>query len=511
MTKQPTVVRARLVLLATCLSLLAIVGWPAPASAHTDFEASVPADGATVEGPLSTVTVEFTNPAVESGDGFQLLEPDGTVRVPDSLDPTDGTSFVASFDPPLDAGAYGFRWDVQAGDAHPIQGSFQFTVEGAPATSVAPSTDPTEADAVPDGSTSAATSESSPPTTVPVEESATSMEEFLAEPETPSPFVGRAARTISMTSTVFAAGVVAALVWVVRGRRDELARLIGWVRLAGLGLVAGGLVALAALDEIQSAPLSDTATSKPGIATLLTMAGGLLVAVGFRPGAGTFVGAPRSLSSAVAVEELTPDTSERAVAASAPSPQADRPEELRWTPDATAVVGLAGIALALAAYWFDGHTVSRGPWFLHAAVNLVHVTAAAVWVGGVFAMTLVAWMRKRRRADTGLAAMVVRFSTIAALSLGALSVAGLVMAWLVLDAPGDLFSTDWGRVLLVKIGAVAIAAGLGAYNHFKLRPTLEARPDDPAVAAHLRRSLGVESAVMVAVIVLTAILVASST
>jgi copper transport protein len=107
--------------------------------------------------------------------------------------------------------------------------------------------------------------------------------------------------------------------------------------------------------------------------------------------------------------------------------------------------------------------------------------------------------------------MVIRFSSIAGISLGALTVAGLVMAWLVLDSFGDLFSTDWGRVLLLKVGVVAVAAGLGGYNHFVLRPALEVSPDDPGVAAHLRRSLLIESAAMGAVIVLTAVLVASST
>ena len=131
------------------VALLAVLAAPGSAAAHTDFVSSTPADGSTVIGPLSTVTVEFTNPAVESGDGFELLGPDGVVRVPDALDPTDGTRFVATFDPPLPAGVYGFRWDVQAGDAHPIQGSFQFTVEAPPTTTepgavtTASGTDPT--------------------------------------------------------------------------------------------------------------------------------------------------------------------------------------------------------------------------------------------------------------------------------------------------------------------------------------------------------------------------------
>jgi copper transport protein len=239
----------------------------------------------------------------------------------------------------------------------------------------------------------------------------------------------------------------------------------------------------------------------------MTMGGGVLVFVGFGSAAGKVVGPPRSLSAAVAVDTVSDQRTERSAA---PDPAA-RADQFRWVPDATATAGVAGIVLALGAYWFDGHTVSRGPWIVHAAVNLVHVTAASVWVGGVFAMTLVAWMRRRRRAEVGLAGMVVRFSTIAAVSLAALSVAGLVMAWLILDSPGDLFSTSWGQVLLVKVGAVAIAAGLGGYNHFVLGPGLETRPDDPDVAAHLRGSLLIESAVMLAVVVITAVLVVSST
>lgn len=495
MTNQPSVDRARLAIVAVCLAVLATFGWSTPVRAHTDFEGSVPADGATVDGPISTVTVEFTNPAVESGDGFELLEPDGTIRTPDSVDPTDGTSFLVMFDPPLEAGTYGFRWDVQAGDAHPIQGSFRFTVEGPAATTL------------PDTSVPQVAAPATPPsTTVPVDHSTMSMHEFL-DHDAPEPFLGRAARMLSMTATIFAGGVIAALTLVVRGRRTEIERLLGWVRLAGVGLITGGLTALAALDEIQPSSLSDIATSKPGAAALLTIAGGLFVGIGFGPAAGNVVAPARSLSAAVATDPGT-GLRRHADAPAAPDPEA---VQLRWTPDPSSALGLAGIAMALAAYWFDGHTVSRGPWILHAAVNLVHVAGASVWVGGVFTMTLVAWMRRRRRADTGLAAMVVRFSTIATATLGALGAAGVVMAWLVLESPGDLFATDWGRLLVIKVGAVLVAAGTGGYNHVVLRPALEARPADPDVAAHLRRSLAIESGAMLVVIAITAVLVASST
>lgn len=227
-----------------------------------------------------------------------------------------------------------------------------------------------------------------------------------------------------------------------------------------------------------------------------------LIFVGFGDRAGKVVGAPRDLSSAAAVElDGRTDMSTRA----------EHHADANWTPDSTATIGLAGLALALASYWFDGHTVSRGPWLVHALVNLVHVGAAAVWVGGVFAMTALVLLRRRRTEPTGLAAMVVRFSGIAAVSLGALAVAGAVMTWLVIDGPSDLWSTDWGQVLIAKVAVVAVAAGMGGYNHFSLRPALEQRPADPAVVRHLRISLSIESAALLGVILLTAVLVGSAT
>ncbi|MEQ9161174.1 MAG: copper resistance protein CopC, partial [Ilumatobacter fluminis] len=131
--------RTRVLLLAVIAACLAAL-WPSAAFAHTDFESSTPADGATVEGPLSEITVTFTSSAEPAGEGFELLEPSGEIRQPTSIAPTDGTTFVLTYDPPLEAGTYGLRWHVRAGDAHPIDGSFSFTVDVPVPTTTAPVT-----------------------------------------------------------------------------------------------------------------------------------------------------------------------------------------------------------------------------------------------------------------------------------------------------------------------------------------------------------------------------------
>lgn len=500
--------RARIAV-ALAIGALVAIGTGQLASAHTDFDSSNPADGAVVDGPLTEVVVNFTNPARPAGEGFQLLDPAGAVVSPSAVDETDGTSFVLTFDPPLQAGTYGVRWSVQAGDAHPIEGSFRFDVTGPSPTTVPAAMGADEMDMT---SADHATMSADGMDMTGADHAAMSddaLDDFLAVDSAAddSIAVGRAGRTVSMLGMIFGVGVLAALVWTVRGRRDELETHLVWVRLAGLVVFTGGFIEFAALTEVDpAASLGSLLSTKAGLATALKMIGGLGVLIGFHQRSGRIIAPAHSLSAAVATEFVPP-----APTARVPATRHDDRGEHRWTPTSTAAVGLAGYALVLVSFWFDGHTVSKGPWAIHSLVNLVHLGAAAVWGGGVFAMTTTAWMRRRRSERVGLTAMVVRFSSIATVSLAAVIVAGLVMTWMVLDAPGDLFGTSWGRVLVAKTAVVAVAAGLGGYNHFRLRPALEQRPDDPELAKELRASLSIESAVFVVIIVLTAILVASAT
>lgn len=493
---QPSHVRRVLV---GMIVILASFGAADVASAHTDFDSSIPADGEVVEGPLSEVVVNFTNPAQAAGDGFELLDPTGVVRTPSSIDETDGTSFVLAFDPPLPAGTYGVRWSVQAGDAHPIDGSFQFDVTE-PAATVA-STTPPPSTTVPVAAATTDTSATTAPTAVAADDG--SLDEFLAGESTgdDTTSAGRFGRGITMLATIFGVGAAAALIWMIRGRRDELHSQLAWIRVAGVAIAAGGMVELAALQSAQGIDVGDLTTTKAGVATILKIAGGVAVWFGFHERAGRIVAPPHSLSAAVATD-LHPTPTDAVSGHDAGH---------RWTPSYSAAAGLAGYGLVLASFWFDGHTVSEGPWIIHSFVNAVHLGAAAVWGGGVFAMTTVAWRRRRRSDDVGLAAMVVRFSSLATVSLAAVIVAGIAMTALIIDSPGDLVGTSWGRILIAKTTAVAVAAGIGAYNHYKLRPALERWPDDPQLARELRASLSIESVVFVVVIVLTAVLVAAAT
>ena len=106
--------------------------------------------------------------------------------------------------------------------------------------------------------------------------------------------------------------------------------------------------------------------------------------------------------------------------------------------------------------------------------------------------------------------LVVRFSSVASVALGAIVVAGLVMAVSILDSFGEITSTQWGQTLLLKSAAAGLAVFAGAYNHFRLMPALEASPNDAAIHDSVRATVTAEAILLGFVVVATAWLVGAA-
>jgi hypothetical protein len=67
---------------------------------------------------------------------------------------------------------------------------------------------------------------------------------------------------------------------------------------------------------------------------------------------------------------------------------------------------------------------------------------------------------------------VRRYSALATASVLAVGITGSVLAWSEIRSLDALTSTGYGQLFLVKLGAVALVAALGAYNHLRLVPAL---------------------------------------
>jgi copper transport protein len=181
-----------------------------------------------------------------------------------------------------------------------------------------------------------------------------------------------------------------------------------------------------------------------------------------------------------------------------------RAGRVRGVPTRPAAVATLS-SLLLVSFVLDGHTAIVGPWPLVAAAALAHTAAAAVWVGGVVLLAVLLLVRARAGVPTGAGELAVRFSVPATAAVVLAGVAGTCLAVQILDGPGELVGTPWGRVLLAKLALVVVVALMGYANNRYALPALDAWR--PGTARMLRRTVAAEAAVMVAVLLVTAVLV----
>ncbi len=112
------------------------------------------------------------------------------------------------------------------------------------------------------------------------------------------------------------------------------------------------------------------------------------------------------------------------------------------------IAGLCGCALVLAPA-FGGHALDRGsPAWVAVPVDLVHLWSAAVWVGGLVA--LLSLLRGAVGDEAVHAAAARRFSTVALLAVVVLAASGVGRALTELDSISQVWSTSYGRALIVK-------------------------------------------------------------
>lgn len=136
--------------------------------------------------------------------------------------------------------------------------------------------------------------------------------------------------------------------------------------------------------------------------------------------------------------------------------------------------------------------------------------AATTWAGGVVMLSVVFAKRHRRNADLKAFEIGVRFSVVATVALVAASLAGTVLAIVILDSVSEIWTTPWGRLLILKVLLVSVAGIGGGFNHRVIIPELERTPDDSALAHRFRAVVNVEAAALMAVTSTTAFLITAS-
>jgi len=246
-----------------------------------------------------------------------------------------------------------------------------------------------------------------------------------------------------------------------------------WIFFAGL-LVASGL---ALFDLLVWRPLAGsglrTGWIAIGLAAMFLSAHGLVHAS--HGGAATRFGLTIDVASAVAATG----------AAAAAIAIADRSAAPFGVVLAVALIPVPTVA---------GHALDPGRSWIDVPIDLLHVLAAALWIGGLFALVLVA--PRDGASPQLLAAAARRFSKLALASVLVLAVTGAGRALAELSAVSQLWTTGYGRAILAKTGLFVLLLGLGALSRERVL----------AGVARLRSLMFVELAFALGIVVAVAVL-----
>jgi copper transport protein len=424
---------------------------PAPVAAHAVVLSTSPADGARLDEAPPLVRVEFNERISADIGGLRVVDQDGT-RVEAGATRVEGTAIEIDLRPGLGHGIYAASWRVISADGHLVRGAIVFAV----------------GDAEPDRAAIGP----------------------LAEDGSDQPWgaLGWLGRWAAYGGTLVAAGGALFLAVVYRGS--------GSSGRAGLVRTVRAAAAVGALGLLSTLPTQAARATGEGPGALFEA--GVLRAVGAE-GVGLAIVAGLVGLSVLAVGVVR-------------SPPA-------------AVVGAGFAAASFAA---TGHNRTSDVAELATVATVTHLWAAAAWLGGLVLLWQVLRAVKTAPLDEAapgpagspgpaaasgsaaeLGGTVRRFSTLAAGALVVVAIAGAALTWSEGRSLAALTSTDYGAVLLAKLAVVALVVAVAVYNNRVLVPALAEGGAGGARAAlpRLRRTLGIESGAIVAVLAVTAVLV----
>ena len=432
------------------MGLLALA--PSGASAHPDLATSRPAAGTSVPSPLSELVLLFTERIELRYTTLVIITTAGdTIGGVVALAGTDGRTVRVTLSEPLGAAAYRVAWRTAGADGHVVSGEYAFTV-GAPPEAPA--------------------------------------DEFIADSDLVAHHTGAdAAPDVN---------------------QRPLAVLVRWLNLVFVVLLGGGVAFPFLLGDVpRRSPLSATRTAGRRVRRMTVAAAVMvlvLAVVRLELQSSMLHGGGQAWDLAL-LSPLIGQTSwgrawaiqlaGAALVGLGVAPRVSRPG---LTAVAAGGFGLLAIGLAL-----GGHaaTVESSPvpaW----AVDAVHVISASLWLGSLAYLLAVALpIALSARIDDELAKVVRRFSTLALVAAPLLVLSGGTSALLHLGRVEDLWLSDYGRLLALKVVVVGFTGATGFYNWRHVLPTL----GTSEASRRLRLSASVEIGIALLVLGVTAILI----
>ena len=429
--------RARRAVAVLLMAGAALLVTAPPASAHARLEGSDPIPGEVRPVAPKDVTLTFVEPVERADGAVQVF--DDHLRLlttgPVTSVGAEGNRLSVALPPDLTAGTYTVSWQVSSTDTHPVSGSFRFSI-GAPSTVTA----------------------GTPGT---------------GRNDLAGALLG-GMRGLGYVGLALGPGLLLVVLALWRdGLCERRTTRLLW---GGLGLLVTSTVGGMLLQGLwaDGQPFSAIWSAPAGLDThsrrfdqIYAVRFYLVVAFGI------------TLTAALAGRPSAPP---RVTATRRGAPK--RPPAMPATPRGRWVLALAATTgTALMATWAIAGHASTGPEVaITVAANLVHLMAMSTWLGG---LALVAVALRPARLVDDLAAVMPRFSRLAFACVVVIVLTGTYLAWREVGSLDALQSTEYGRLLLVKLTGVLALLGLGNLARRWVQRHLPSVPRRPALLLHL--------------------------
>ncbi|MFQ5616433.1 MAG: copper resistance CopC/CopD family protein, partial [Anaerolineales bacterium] len=136
-------------------------------------------------------------------------------------------------------------------------------------------------------------------------------------------------------------------------------------------------------------------------------------------------------------------------------------------------ISFAATLVILVTFSFNSHAAAEPQWVLPISADWVHLVGASAWIGGLIYFIGGLWTIRETDPSyrTRLtAALIPRFSALAAVSVGIIGLTGIYSAYLRIGTYENLIGTLYGKVLIVKILLALPMFLLGATNLLRTSP-----------------------------------------
>ncbi|POM24797.1 Copper transport protein YcnJ precursor [Actinomadura rubteroloni] len=156
------------------------------------------------------------------------------------------------------------------------------------------------------------------------------------------------------------------------------------------------------------------------------------------------------------------------------------------------------------------HATGTARPFLSETADVLHLTGASLWFGGLVIL-LLGVLRRRRPEE--LAQVVPRYSMLALGCVLAIAASGLVLAWQLVGSVSGLLDTSYGRLLLAKLAIFALVLGAAQRSKRWVGGRLDLavrRGGDAATVRPFVYSVAIETALLSVVLVAATLLVTAA-